>query len=52
MVISTLQQAIKEEILILLQHNGSAYSIWKELKSKFVGSKEMIKNKMSLLKRI
>ncbi|KAJ0436728.1 hypothetical protein HanHA300_Chr16g0593951 [Helianthus annuus] len=51
MMVSLLQQAIKEEILILLQHNGSAHSIWKELKSKFVGSKEMIKNKMSLLKK-
>ncbi|KAJ0834755.1 putative transcription factor interactor and regulator CCHC(Zn) family [Helianthus annuus] len=51
MMVSLLQQAVKEEILILLQHNGSAHSIWKELRSKFVGSKEMIKNKMSLLKK-
>ncbi|KAJ0548252.1 hypothetical protein HanIR_Chr08g0381571 [Helianthus annuus] len=51
MMVSLLQQANQEEILILLQHNGSAHSIWKELKSKFVGSKEMIKNKMSLLKK-
>ncbi|KAJ0547061.1 putative transcription factor interactor and regulator CCHC(Zn) family [Helianthus annuus] len=51
MMVSLLQQAIKEEILILLQHNGNAHSIWKNLKSKFVGSKEMIKNKMSLLKK-
>ncbi|KAJ0508372.1 hypothetical protein HanIR_Chr11g0516481 [Helianthus annuus] len=50
LMVSLLQQAIKEEILILLQHNGSAQSIWKELKSKFVGSKEMIKNKTSLMK--
>ena len=51
LMVSLLQQAIKDEILILLQHNSSAQSIWKEPKSKFVGSKEMIKNKMSLLKK-
>ncbi|KAJ0946798.1 hypothetical protein HanRHA438_Chr01g0007951 [Helianthus annuus] len=51
MMVSILQQAIKEEILILLQHNGSAYSIWKELRSKFVGSEDKIKNKKSLLKK-
>ncbi|MFS7952592.1 putative transcription factor interactor and regulator CCHC(Zn) family [Helianthus anomalus] len=51
MKMSILQQAIKEEILILLQHNGSAHSIWKALRAKFVGSKDMIKNKKSLLKK-
>ncbi|KAJ0539988.1 putative transcription factor interactor and regulator CCHC(Zn) family [Helianthus annuus] len=51
MMISLLQQAVKEDILVLLQHNGSAYSIWKALKSKFVGSQEMVKNKKSLLKK-
>ncbi|KAJ0795325.1 putative transcription factor interactor and regulator CCHC(Zn) family [Helianthus annuus] len=50
-MISLLQQAVKEDILVLLQHNGSAYLIWKALKSKFVGSQEMIKNKKSLLKK-
>ncbi|KAJ0624741.1 hypothetical protein HanRHA438_Chr01g0042521 [Helianthus annuus] len=51
MMISLLQQAVKEDILVLLQHSGSAYSIWKVLRSKFVGSQEMIKNKKSLLKK-
>ena len=51
MMISILQQAIKEDILILLQHNGSAHSMWKALKTKFVGSLDMIKNKKSLLKK-
>ncbi|KAJ0599478.1 hypothetical protein HanRHA438_Chr03g0107561 [Helianthus annuus] len=51
MMRSLLQQAVKEDILVLLQHNGSAYSIWKALRSKFVGSQEMIKNKKSLLKK-
>ncbi|KAJ0491162.1 hypothetical protein HanPI659440_Chr12g0480531 [Helianthus annuus] len=50
-MISLLQQAVKEDILVLLQHNGSAYSMWKALRSKFVGSQEMIKNKKSLLKK-
>ncbi|KAJ0752345.1 putative transcription factor interactor and regulator CCHC(Zn) family [Helianthus annuus] len=51
MMVSLLQQAIKEDILILLQHNGSAHSIWEELESKFLGSDEMIKNKKSLMKK-
>ncbi|MFS7945163.1 putative transcription factor interactor and regulator CCHC(Zn) family [Helianthus anomalus] len=51
MILSLLQQAVKEDILVLLQHNSSAYSIWKALRSKFVGSQEMIKNKKSLLKK-
>ncbi|KAJ0895629.1 putative transcription factor interactor and regulator CCHC(Zn) family [Helianthus annuus] len=51
MMTSLLQQAVKEDILVLLQHTGSAYSIWKALRSKFVGSQEMIKNKKSLLKK-
>ncbi|KAJ0546139.1 putative transcription factor interactor and regulator CCHC(Zn) family [Helianthus annuus] len=51
MMLSLLQHAVKEDILVLLQHNGSAYSIWKALRSKFVGSQEMIKNKKSLSKK-
>ncbi|KAJ0846926.1 hypothetical protein HanRHA438_Chr15g0730411 [Helianthus annuus] len=51
MMISSLQQAVKEDILVLLQHSGSAYLIWKALRSKFVRSQEMIKNKKSLLKK-
>ncbi|XP_021979745.1 uncharacterized protein LOC110875858 [Helianthus annuus] len=35
MMISILQQAIKEDILILLQHNGTTHSMWKALKTKF-----------------
>ncbi|KAJ0443982.1 putative transcription factor interactor and regulator CCHC(Zn) family [Helianthus annuus] len=45
MMLSLLQQAVKEDIMVLLQHNGSFYSIWKALRSKFVGSQEMIENK-------
>ncbi|KAJ0939385.1 putative transcription factor interactor and regulator CCHC(Zn) family [Helianthus annuus] len=51
MMLSLLQQAVKEDIMVLLQHNGSSYSIWKALRSKFVGSQEMVKNKKSLLKK-
>ncbi|XP_022019408.1 golgin subfamily A member 6-like protein 6 [Helianthus annuus] len=51
MMVSLLQQAIKEDILILLQHNGSAHSIWTELEAKFLGSDEMLKNKNSLMKK-
>ncbi|KAJ0904308.1 hypothetical protein HanPSC8_Chr07g0280601 [Helianthus annuus] len=51
LMVSLLQQAIKEDILILLQHDGTAYSIWTELEAKFVGSDDMLKNKMSLMKK-
>ncbi|KAM0057416.1 hypothetical protein Hdeb2414_s0005g00157951 [Helianthus debilis subsp. tardiflorus] len=51
MMTSLLHQVVKEDILVLLQHNGTAYSIWKAIKSKFVGSKEMIKNMKLLLKK-
>ncbi|KAF5771922.1 putative transcription factor interactor and regulator CCHC(Zn) family [Helianthus annuus] len=51
MMLNLLQQAVKEDIMVLLQHNGSSYSIWKALRSKFVGSQEMVKNKKSLLKK-
>ncbi|KAJ0742880.1 hypothetical protein HanPI659440_Chr10g0369201 [Helianthus annuus] len=51
MMLNLLQQAVKEDIMVLLQHNGSSYSIWKVLRSKFVGSQEMVKNKKSLLKK-
>ncbi|KAJ0567529.1 hypothetical protein HanIR_Chr06g0285901 [Helianthus annuus] len=51
MMLSLLQQVVKEDIMVLLQHNGSSYSIWKALRSKFVGSQQMIKNKKSLLKK-
>ncbi|KAJ0896331.1 hypothetical protein HanRHA438_Chr08g0333561 [Helianthus annuus] len=51
MMISLLQQAVKEDIFILLQHDDSAHSIWEALRTKFEGSTEMIKNKKSLLKK-
>ncbi|KAM0049959.1 hypothetical protein Hdeb2414_s0008g00292031 [Helianthus debilis subsp. tardiflorus] len=35
MMISLLQQAIKEDIFILLQHDGTSRSIWDALKIKF-----------------
>ncbi|KAF5813672.1 hypothetical protein HanXRQr2_Chr03g0101521 [Helianthus annuus] len=50
-MISLLQQAVKEDIFILLQHDDSARSIWEALRTKFEGSTEMIKNKKSLLKK-
>ncbi|XP_035832068.1 uncharacterized protein LOC110870703 [Helianthus annuus] len=46
LMVSLLQQAIKEEILILLQHNGSAHSIWKELKSKKTDLKAFVAQKV------
>ncbi|KAJ0449157.1 hypothetical protein HanHA89_Chr17g0725231 [Helianthus annuus] len=51
LMVSLLQQAIKDDILILLQHDGTAYSIWTELEAKFIGSDDMLKNKMSLMKK-
>ncbi|KAJ0805365.1 putative transcription factor interactor and regulator CCHC(Zn) family [Helianthus annuus] len=51
LMVSLLQQAIKEDILILLQHDGTAYSMWTELEAKFTGSDDMLKNKMSLMKK-
>ncbi|KAF5816904.1 hypothetical protein HanRHA438_Chr02g0047891 [Helianthus annuus] len=51
LMVSLLQQAIKEDILILLQHDGTAHSIWTELEAKFIGSDDMLKNKMSLMKK-
>ncbi|KAM0038542.1 hypothetical protein Hdeb2414_s0013g00416111 [Helianthus debilis subsp. tardiflorus] len=51
LMVSLLQQAIKEDILILLQHDRTAHSIWTELEAKFIGSDDMLKNKMSLMKK-
>uniref|UniRef100_A0A251VIM2 Putative zinc finger, CCHC-type n=1 Tax=Helianthus annuus TaxID=4232 RepID=A0A251VIM2_HELAN len=51
MMLSLLQQAVKEDIMVLLQHNGTSYSIWKALRLKFRGSEEMVKSKKSLLKK-
>ncbi|KAJ0954522.1 putative transcription factor interactor and regulator CCHC(Zn) family [Helianthus annuus] len=51
LMISLLQQEIKEDILIRLQHNGSAHSIWTELEAKFLGSDDMLKNKKSLMQK-
>ncbi|MFS7988100.1 putative transcription factor interactor and regulator CCHC(Zn) family [Helianthus anomalus] len=50
-MVSLLQQAIKEDILVLLQHDGSAYSIWKELEAKYCGNDDLLRNKMSLMKK-
>ncbi|KAJ0543428.1 putative transcription factor interactor and regulator CCHC(Zn) family [Helianthus annuus] len=51
MMISLLQKAIKEDIFVLLQHEGTARSIWLALIQKFKGSADMIKNKRALLKK-
>ncbi|KAM0041223.1 putative transcription factor interactor and regulator CCHC(Zn) family [Helianthus debilis subsp. tardiflorus] len=51
MMISLLQQAIKEDIFILLQHDKTAKSIWDALKVKFEGSENMVKSKKALLKK-
>ncbi|KAJ0870934.1 hypothetical protein HanRHA438_Chr11g0506341 [Helianthus annuus] len=51
MMISLLQQAIKGDIFVLLQHDGNAFSIWKALEKKFEGSTEMLQSKAALLKK-
>ncbi|KAM0062167.1 hypothetical protein Hdeb2414_s0004g00144881 [Helianthus debilis subsp. tardiflorus] len=51
MMISLLQQAIKEDIFILLQHDKTSKSIWDALRVKFEGSENMIKSKKALLKK-
>ncbi|KAJ0445529.1 putative transcription factor interactor and regulator CCHC(Zn) family [Helianthus annuus] len=51
MMIILLQQAVKEDIFVLLQHDESAYSIWEALKKKFEGSTEMLQSKAALLKK-
>ncbi|KAJ0467507.1 hypothetical protein HanIR_Chr14g0686031 [Helianthus annuus] len=50
-MISLLQQAIKEDIFVLLQHDKTSKSIWDPLKVKFEGSENMIKSKKALLKK-
>ncbi|KAJ0770960.1 putative transcription factor interactor and regulator CCHC(Zn) family [Helianthus annuus] len=50
-MISLLQQAIKEDIFVLLQHDKTSKSIWDALKVKFEGSENMIKSKKALLKK-
>ncbi|KAJ0576488.1 putative transcription factor interactor and regulator CCHC(Zn) family [Helianthus annuus] len=50
-MISILQQAIKEDILVLLQHNDTSASIWFSLEKKFNGSESMMKSKTALLKK-
>ncbi|KAF5796485.1 hypothetical protein HanXRQr2_Chr08g0352031 [Helianthus annuus] len=50
-MVSILQQAIKEDILVLLQHQGDSQSIWNALKIKFLGSVAIIKSKKALLKK-
>ncbi|KAJ0804834.1 hypothetical protein HanPI659440_Chr02g0042621 [Helianthus annuus] len=51
MMISLLQQAVKEDIFILLQHDNTSRSIWEALRIKFEGSEKMIRSKKSLLKK-
>ncbi|XP_022040508.1 uncharacterized protein LOC110943059 [Helianthus annuus] len=50
-MVSILQQVIKEDILVLLQHDDSAQSIWQALEQKFKGSASMIKSKKALIKK-
>ncbi|KAF5765051.1 hypothetical protein HanXRQr2_Chr15g0699201 [Helianthus annuus] len=50
-MMSILQQAIKEDILVLLEHQNDSQSIWNALKIKFLGSVSMIKSKTALLKK-
>ncbi|XP_035834086.1 uncharacterized protein LOC118482627 [Helianthus annuus] len=50
-MVSILQQAIKKDILVLLQHDDSAQSIWQALEQKFKGSASMIKSKKALIKK-
>ncbi|KAM0036393.1 hypothetical protein Hdeb2414_s0014g00425831 [Helianthus debilis subsp. tardiflorus] len=51
MMISLLQQAIKEDIFVLLQHDKTSKSICDALKTKFEGSDKMIKSKKAFLKK-
>ncbi|KAJ0588791.1 putative transcription factor interactor and regulator CCHC(Zn) family [Helianthus annuus] len=51
MMISLFQQAIKEDIFVLLQHDKTSKSIWDALRIKFEGSENMIKSKKALLKK-
>ncbi|KAJ0851038.1 putative transcription factor interactor and regulator CCHC(Zn) family [Helianthus annuus] len=51
MMISLLQQAVKEDIFILLQHDNTSRSIWDALRVKFEGSEKMTRNKKALLKK-
>ncbi|KAF5795926.1 hypothetical protein HanXRQr2_Chr08g0345411 [Helianthus annuus] len=50
-MMSILQQAIKDDILVLLQHEDNSQSVWHSLKVKFLGSVSMIKSKMALIKK-
>ncbi|XP_022031046.1 uncharacterized protein LOC110931986 [Helianthus annuus] len=50
-MVSILQQAIKEDILVLLQHEENSQSMWQALKLKFQGSVSMIKSKKALIKK-
>ncbi|XP_021975488.1 uncharacterized protein LOC110870613 [Helianthus annuus] len=50
-MVSILQQAIKEDILVLLQHEDNSQSMWQALKLKFQGSVSMIKSKKALIKK-
>ncbi|KAF5821543.1 hypothetical protein HanXRQr2_Chr01g0015241 [Helianthus annuus] len=50
-MMSILQQAIKKDILMLLQHEDNSQSIWNSLKVKFLGSVSMIKSKKALIKK-
>ncbi|XP_022008169.1 uncharacterized protein LOC110907502 [Helianthus annuus] len=43
--------AIKEDILVLLQHGDDSQSMWQALKLKFQGSVSMIKSKKALIKK-
>ncbi|XP_022038185.2 uncharacterized protein LOC110940922 [Helianthus annuus] len=50
-MVSILQQAIKGDILVLLQHDDNSQSMWQALKLKFQGSVSMIKSKKALIKK-
>ncbi|XP_021980562.1 uncharacterized protein LOC110876710 [Helianthus annuus] len=50
-MVSILQQAVKEDILVLLQHDDNSQSMWQALKLKFQGSVSMIKSKKALIKK-
>ncbi|KAJ0690937.1 hypothetical protein HanOQP8_Chr11g0423541 [Helianthus annuus] len=50
-MMSIMQQAIKEDIIVLLQHQDNSQSVWNALKVKFLGSVSMIKSKTALLKK-
>ncbi|KAJ0576933.1 hypothetical protein HanIR_Chr05g0230101 [Helianthus annuus] len=50
-MIALIQQSIKDDIFVLLDHDGSSKSVWEALRVKAEGGKQIKKNKIALLKK-